>query len=217
MNTKIISISGPDGSGKTTAVNILSEISNGKAISASSFASPAGILLGAMLDEIELAIVAKPGYKLRGSDGWRRLRFRPDVFEALQYTNLLEMQEYIKQATASNRYIFLDRYVADFEIYSRAFNLSEEWIAGCVNTLIKPDLTIVLDSSKPKVIDDVIESNQDFMTSVRNGFLAKSNDWKIINTDNLSIFDTIMEIVKYLNNSGCSIRWDEKIAEEFNG
>ena len=144
MNYKrpLICFEGLDASGKATMSAYAAEVLKGVVFSFPAYDTPTGkLLLEHLKGEVEMVGVTPFPPPCRGS---RFTDHNMLVRQSLMTVNRYEAQVRLLHALNTSP-VVLDRYWLSSLVYGEAEGLDTEWIVEISSTLLKPDLTIVLD------------------------------------------------------------------------
>ncbi len=186
---KFIVLEGPDGCGKSTQVELLSNWLKNEKYQVKHTKEPTDNPIGKVLrkslnDEIEM----------------------PPETQALLFAGdrSLHVSNIIKPCLESGKIVITGRYLPSSLVYQPSLGLSREWIEKINKYAINPDLTIVIDVPPEvgtKRVDntgdsDKFESNLELQKKVRNSYkkLAKEKNYPII--DGTKPKETVHEKIK---------------------
>lgn len=186
----LICFEGLDASGKATMSAYAADLMRGVVFSFPRYDTPTGkLLLRHLKGEVEMVTRQPP---CRGN----MLNTNDDMItrQVLMTANRLEAQDQILQALRASP-VVLDRYWLSSLVYGVAEGLNSGWIADISSTLLRPDLTIVLDIPVEEVARrlpqarDKNESDLDKLRRVRDLYRNSiycgtyPNDTVVINAD----------------------------------
>ncbi len=139
----LICFEGLDASGKATMSAYAAALLRGVEFSFPCYDTPTGqLLLRHLKGEVEMVTRQPFPPPCRGS----MLNTNDDMLtrQTLMTVNRLEAQDQILQALRGSP-VVLDRYWLSSLVYGEAEGLDQKWIVDISSTLLRPDLTIVLD------------------------------------------------------------------------
>lgn len=168
-------LEGIDACGKSTQAKLLADGLDAEMFSFPDYETPIGRLI---LNRLESGwrVIRTPRTNPDSSKPFNRCvdESQADavVFQSLNIANKLELQPSIGLALAENRNVVCDRYIGSGLAYGAADNVDRHYLNMVQQSLIQPDVNILVDIDVSDSIDrrpdrrDRYESNQEFMEKV---------------------------------------------------